>query len=241
LSPKGELAGATLVFDLDGTLVDTAPDLVGTLNQILVEHDLPAVPLGSARRLVGGGARRMLEHGFREAGATFNADAAPEMVERFFDLYLERIAAESQPFPGVVEALDGLKAEGAKLVVCTNKRTSLAEALLRELALIERFDVVAGPDTVSACKPHPTHLIEAIRMGGGDLRRAVMVGDSDADARSAQAAGVPIVLVSYGYTEVPVETLGGDAIIDHFGALGPVVNRLLGRASSLMDGRRPLG
>ena len=228
MSPKGPLAGATLVFDLDGTLVDTAPDLVGTLNQMLVERGLPAVSLSSARPLVGGGARRMLEHGFREAGATFNAGAAPEMVERFIDLYLERIARESRPFPGVVEALDRLRGEGARLVVCTNKRTSLAQALLQELALIERFDVVAGPDAVSAHKPHPAHLIEAIRMGGGDLRRAVMVGDSDADARSAQAAGVPIVLVSYGYTEIPVESLGGNAVIDHFGALGPVVNRLLG-------------
>jgi phosphoglycolate phosphatase len=222
------LQGATVAFDLDGTLVDTAPDLIGVLNVMLAEHGLPPVPLEASRHLVGGGARYLLEHGFREAGASFDASKAPLMVDHFVSLYLDRIAQESRPFPGVEAVLDEFKARGAKLVVCTNKRTGLSLALLGALKLIDRFDVIAGPDSVSVRKPDAAHLNEAIRMAGGDPARALMVGDSDTDFNTARNAGVPIVLVSFGYSEIAIDTLDADALIDSFTELPEIVDRLFG-------------
>lgn len=224
---SGSLAGSTIAFDLDGTLVETAPDLIGTLNLMLVERGLPAVPLSSARHLVGYGARAMLEHGFDEAGAPYDAGDLPLLVDRFVELYRDRIADESHAFPGVEAALDELTAQGARLVVCTNKRTDLSIELLQELNLLSRFAAVVGPDAVSRRKPDPAHLIEAIRKGGGDPARAVMVGDSMNDVIPARAAGVPVIGVTFGYTETPAAEFGADAVIDHFDQLPNAVTQLL--------------
>jgi len=221
------LKGATIAFDLDGTLVETAPDLIGTLNLMLVEHGLPIVPLTSARHLVGGGARRMLEHGFREAGADFDAGAMPLMVERFVELYRGRIADESHAFEGVAETLDRLSADGARLCVCTNKRTDLSVQLLDALGLLGRFEAVVGPDAVSARKPDGAHLIEAVLKAGGDPARAIMVGDSETDLNAARNAGAPVVLVDFGYTETPVAELGADRVISRFDQVEQAVRDLL--------------
>ena len=221
------LKGATIAFDLDGTLVETAPDLIGTLNLMLVEHGLPIVPLTSARHLVGGGARRMLEHGFREAGADFDAGAMPLMVERFVELYRSRIADESHAFEGVAETLDRLSADGARLCVCTNKRTDLSVQLLDALGLLGRFEAVVGPDAVSARKPDGAHLIEAVLKAGGDPARAIMVGDSETDLNAARNAGAPVVLVDFGYTETPVAELGADRVISRFDEVEQAVRDLL--------------
>jgi phosphoglycolate phosphatase len=222
------LKDAVVAFDLDGTLVDTAPDLIGTLNYILFEHGLIPVPLSSVRHLVGGGARRMLELGFAEAGRPFPDGAPQALVDRYLALYARRIADESRPFPGVAEALDALRADGARLVVCTNKRTDLSVALLEAVGLLDRFEAVIGSDRVSARKPDPAHLIETIAAAQGSLRRALMVGDSDNDVRSAKGAGVPVVAVSFGYTTTPARELGADAVIDRFPELPGVARRLLG-------------
>jgi len=221
------LSGATIAFDLDGTLVETAPDLIGTLNLMLAEHGLPPVPLSAARHLVGGGARRMLEHGFREAGADFDAGQAPLLVERFVEVYRDRIADESFLFEGVEAALDRLAADGARLCVCTNKRTDLSIELLERLGVLGRFDAVVGPDAVSARKPDRAHLIEAVRKAGGDPARALMVGDSDNDVNAARAAGAPVIAVSFGYTETPPTDLGADRLIDRFDELHPAVRDLM--------------
>lgn len=210
------LQGATIAFDLDGTLVDTAPDLVASLNIILSEEGLPPLPFDDVRRMVGRGAKALLERGFAAAGAPLDADQAPELVERFIALYLGRIAHESAPFPGVVETLEALRASGARLAVCTNKLTHLSVALLDALDLTRHFDAVVGADHAPAAKPDPRHLLATIAAAGGDPARAVMVGDSINDALSAKAAEVPVLLVSFGYTEAPVETLGGDLLIDAF-------------------------
>jgi phosphoglycolate phosphatase len=210
------LDGATIAFDLDGTLVDTAPDLVASLNIILGEEGLPPLPFDDVRKMVGRGAKALLERGFAAAGAPLDAESAPDLVERFIALYLGRIAHESAPFPGVVETLVGLREAGAKLAVCTNKLTHLSVALLDALDLTRHFDAVVGADHAPAAKPDPRHLLATIAAVGGDPARAVMVGDSINDALSAKAAGVPVLLVSFGYTEAPVETLGGDLLIDAF-------------------------
>lgn len=222
------LTGATIAFDLDGTLVDTAPDLIGTLNDMLGEAGLAPVPTTSARRLVGRGARFLLEHGFAAAGRS-SAGPAPDAAEaEFVERYLARIARESRPFDGVERALDALAADGAVLCVCTNKVERLSVALLDALGLSTRFAAIVGPDTVAAPKPAADHLIEAVRRAGGDPRLALMVGDSETDVGAARAAGVPVAAVTFGYTEVPPADLGADALIDRFEELPPVARRLLG-------------
>lgn len=216
MSQYRDLNGATIAFDLDGTLVDTAPDLVGALNTILSQESLPPLPFDEVRLMVGRGARALLERGFAAAGAPLDAESAPALVQRFIAVYLDRIADESAPFPGVVEVLADLKTAGAKLVVCTNKLTNLSVALLDAVNLTPFFEAVIGADMAPAAKPDGRHVAAAIGAVGGDLARAVMVGDSINDALGARNAGVPALLVSFGYTEDPVETLGGDLVIHSF-------------------------
>jgi len=224
------LAGAAVIFDLDGTLVDTAPDLVGALNRVLHEQRLPALPLERARMMVGRGARVLIEQGFAAAGAPLDEAAKPALVARFIDLYLDRIADESLVFPGVEAALDTLAEAGAILAVCTNKRTDLSLALLNALGLTHRFAAVVGADLAPRPKPDASHLFTAIARAGGDPRRALMVGDSASDIGAARAARVPSVVVSFGYTEIAPGDLGADHLIDSFQALPPLVRRLLARA-----------
>ena len=224
---NNSLHGATIAFDLDGTLIDTAPDLIGALNAVLNEAGLASVTLSDARHLVGRGARMMLIRGFAESGQVLgDADAAP-LVERFIDIYRDRIAEESLPYSGCVEALDELRGLGAKLVVCTNKRTELSIALLDALALRDRFEAVIGADAAPAPKPDPSHVLHAIAAGGGVASRAVMVGDSANDVDSAKAAGVPTIVVPFGYTETPAHALGADRLIEHYDALTQAVQSLL--------------
>ena len=221
------LDGWTLAFDLDGTLVETAPDLIGALNAVLVEQRLPPVPMASARHLVGSGVRVMLEHGFAEAGATFDSATQAPLMDRFIDIYLGRIAQESRPYPGVVETLEGFARDGARLVVVTNKRTDLSLALMQALDLTRHFGAIIGPDIVSARKPSGAHLKEAVEAVGGEPSRCLMVGDSYPDLATARALGAPIILTSFGYTDPPARDLGADAIVDDFADLPAAINRLI--------------
>ena len=221
-----DLSGLTVAFDLDGTLVDSAPDLIGTLNRLLAAHALPAVPMIAARHLVGHGARALLELGFAEAGATWDEARSPALFEAFIADYRAHIADHSRPFAGVVETLEALTARGARLCVATNKRTDLALALIAALGLGRHFAAVVGPDAVSARKPDGAHLIEAVRLAGGDPARAVMVGDSATDTGAARHAGMPCVVVSFGYTEIAPADLGGDLVIDRFADLPAALARL---------------
>lgn len=227
IAPADALAGAVIAFDLDGTLVDTAPDLIGALNQVLAECGLPPLPLAAARGVVGHGARAMLARGFAAAGAPLAPERAPALFERFIALYVPRIAAESRPYPGVPETLDLLGAAGARLAVCTNKRTDLSLALLDALGLARRFAAVVGPDVAGASKPDPRHLTAAIEAAGGRKDRALMVGDAVTDRDAARAAGVPLALVSYGYSEPPAADLAPDQLIDHFAEVPAAARRLL--------------
>jgi len=221
------LAGAVVVLDLDGTLVDTAPDLIGVLNQILGEHGHHALPLEAARTVVGHGARAMIDLGFRAAGETLPPAAADRLFERFLHLYVARIAVASRPFPGALVALDMLAAAGARLAVCTNKLTDLSVALLDALKLTPRFAAVVGPDAAGARKPDPRHLLATIEAAGGRPDRAIMVGDSSPDIEAARVAGVPCIAVSWGYADVPPAEFGADLLIDHFAELPAAALRLL--------------
>jgi phosphoglycolate phosphatase len=232
---RKDLAGAVIAFDLDGTLVDTAPDLIGTLNFILAEHGHEGLPLDAARSLVGHGARAMLERGFAAAHEMLAPDRMDRLFAHFIDLYLDRIAMASRPFPGVLAAMDALEAAGARLAVCTNKRTDLSLALLDALDLTHRFAAVVGPDLAGARKPDPRHLVYTVAAAGGRLERALMVGDATTDTGAALAAGVPVVAVTFGYNDVPPAELGADLLIDDFAELPAAARRLLSRPAAAIS------
>jgi phosphoglycolate phosphatase len=226
-APSLPFAGATVVFDLDGTLVDTAPDLIAVLNDLLADEGLPALSLYEARPMIGRGARALIERGFAAAGVALDQPTRNRLFEAFISAYRMRIAKESVPFPGAVAALDELKHGGARLAVCTNKPTGLSLMLLEALGLAARFAAIIGPDTAPAAKPDPRHLLSAIAQAGGSAGRSLMVGDSATDADAARAAGVPLILVSFGYTETPARELGPDILIDSFDDLTAACARLL--------------
>jgi phosphoglycolate phosphatase len=221
------LQGAVIAFDLDGTLVDTAPDLIGTLNTLLAEEGRAPVPLSAARHLVGHGARALLERGFSEAGESLDPERGQRLFERFIEAYLGRIAEESRPYDGVEAALDRLATAGARLVVCTNKRTDLSLALLDALGMTPRFADVVGADQ-AAPKPDPRLLLLAIERAGGAPGRALYVGDSMIDQATARAAAVPVVGVTFGYSERPLEAADFDALVSNYAQLPDIAQRLAG-------------
>ena len=222
-----DLEGWTIAFDLDGTLVETHEDLVGTLNRMLVRHGHPEVPMEGAAELIGGGARALLEHGFVAAGAPIEEARDPALFDAFIADYIDHIADHSAPYEGVVETLEQLSARGALLVVATNKRTDLSQLLLDKIDLAKHFAAIVGPDKVSARKPSGAHLKEAVTLGGGDASQAIMVGDAAPDISAARDAGMASIGVSYGYTPTPIEDLEPDVIIDAFEDVEEAIDGLL--------------
>jgi len=215
------------VFDLDGTLADTAGDLVGTLNAILESEGLPPLPLNEARDMIGAGARALIERGFEAQRRELAPARLDELYRAFLAHYAEHICVETRLYPGVVEALDQLEVAGFKLAICTNKVESHSAKLLRMLGVEGRFAAICGRDTFPYFKPDPRHLTMTIDQAGGDPGRAVMVGDSRTDIVTAKAAGIPVVAVTFGYTDVPVEELGPDQVIHHFDQLNDAIAQLL--------------
>jgi phosphoglycolate phosphatase len=217
-----------VVFDLDGTLVDTAPDLVATLNVILAREGLPPVAYDAARNMVGGGARVMIERGLAADGRKVATPAVDKLVKDFIEHYAAHIADQSRPFPGLEAALDDIEAGGCRLAVCTNKLEWLAVRLLDALGLSKRFVAICGGDTFGLQKPDPELLHRSIARCEGRVEQAIMIGDSISDIAMAKAAGVPIIAVTYGYTETPVGELGPDRVISACPDLPRVVFDLFG-------------
>ena len=226
------MKNATLVFDLDGTLVDSAPDLVAATNHALADLGLEPIAAETLRGTIGFGARRMILEGLNQTDRTLPEAEVDRLLARFLAYYEPNIARESRPFDGVVAALESFRSRGARLAVCTNKRLALATHLLAELNLDGLFDAVAGRDSFPVFKPHPDHVLGAIRMAGGDPRHAVMIGDTVIDVSAAKAAAVPAVVCTFGYSDQPVDALGADAVIGHFSELDAAVRRLLAPASA---------
>ena len=215
----------TVVFDLDGTLVDTAPDLCAALNHALGVLGRRGVPAEDVRHMVGHGARKLLERGLAATG-----EMTPELVEAgvapFLAFYAANIAVESRPYDGVEAAMDALAAAGVTLAICTNKPAALSEKLVEALGWTGRFAANLGYDSVPSPKPDAEHLFATIAAAGGDRATTIFVGDSIIDTTTARAAGIPVVAVSFGFSDRPVEQLGADAIIDHYDALVPALRRL---------------
>ena len=210
------MTAATIVFDLDGTLIDTAPDLVDTLNVVFAREGLPPVPYETARNLIGGGARMMIARGIEAEGRTVAPAELERLFQDFLAYYSEHIADRSQPFPGLADALDAMAANGWRFAVCTNKLEYLSVLLLKQLGLAHRFAAICGQDTFGVQKPDPEVLRRTIAAAGGILRNAIMIGDSLTDIRTARAAGIPVIAVDYGYTDRPVSEFGPDRIISRF-------------------------
>jgi len=223
------MAAPTIVFDLDGTLVDTAPDLIDTLNVIFVREGIPPVPYETARTLIGGGARVMIARGVAADGRAF----LPADLERLFADYIAHytvhLADRSRPFPGLVETLDRLSADGHRLAVCTNKLERLSRLLLQKLGLADRFTAICGQDTFGIQKPDPEVLRRTIAAAGGAVQSAIMIGDSVTDIKTARAAAVPVIAVDFGYSEPPVAEFAPDAIIGHFSQLPDAIAAVLPR------------
>lgn len=212
-----------VAFDLDGTLADTAPDLTAALNHALDRLGRPPVPAQDVRHMVGHGARALLQKGLAATGAMDDA-----LVEAGFPIFLEHyeahIAATTTRFDGLDDALDALTARGVALAVCTNKLESLSRKLIDALGWRTRFAALVGGDTLPVRKPDPAPLFEAIRRAGGG--RAAFVGDSITDTDTARAASLPCIAVTFGFSDRPVEQLGATALIDHYDALIPTLERL---------------
>lgn len=200
---RSSLVGVAVIFDLDGTLIDTAADLAASMNFVLQRAGREPAPPDRVRRFVGHGARAMLERGFRENGGAAPIDLDPH-VALFLEHYLQHIADHSRPFPGAIETLDRLQAEGAAIAICTNKREAWARALFEALGLTQRFAAIIGADTVGVAKPDARPVIAALQLSQAE--RGVFVGDSDTDIRAARAAGMPCLAALFGYGPLDLAT-----------------------------------
>jgi len=218
----------TVVFDLDGTLVDTAPDLAQSMNAVLAAHGRGHVPLEHVRHMVGQGARVLMARAMEATGAPADGAQLDALYDQFLEHYLAHIADLSQPFPGMVAQLERCRDAGYQMGICTNKPESASLLLLEELELTGYFGSVIGGDTLEVKKPDPEHIHETVRRAGGRRGHAVMVGDSANDIDAARAAAVPVVAVSFGYTQTPVRELAPDVTIDHYDEFWAALEKLTG-------------
>jgi phosphoglycolate phosphatase len=216
-----------LVFDLDGTLVDTAPDLLGAMNAVLVQEGRRPVDAEDLRHLVGHGARAMLDEAFKRTGEAADAARLPGLIDAFMADYRAHVADASRPFPGVIETLTALKASGARMSVLTNKPQELVGPLLDKLDLTRFFSAVHGAGQFGYMKPDARVFHHVIDDLGGVGDGAVMIGDSDTDLATGRAAKVPVILLTYGYTPTPARELGADAVTDDFREIPALVQRLV--------------
>jgi phosphoglycolate phosphatase len=218
----------TLVFDLDGTLVDTAPDLIAALNFVLDREGMAPLPLHKARNMIGAGARKMLERGLEVDGRNISASDLDRLTRDFIDYYADHIADASRPFDGLEAVLDDLQGQGFQFAVCTNKLEWLSKRLLDQLDMSKRFAAICGADTFGVAKPDPVILQQTLARAGGELSSAIMVGDAGPDVGVARRAGIPVIGVEFGYTDVPIAELKPDRLIGHFRDLPAAVHSLIG-------------
>jgi phosphoglycolate phosphatase len=222
------MAAPTIVYDLDGTLADTAGDLMGALNAVLIREGLAPLPVKKAKTMLGAGGRVLIERGF----AASRRELPPRKLEALFGDFLAHynahIADRTRLYPGVKAVLAAVQRAGWRQAICTNKMEASARLLMERLGVAERFAFICGQDTFGVGKPDPKPLIETIAAAGGIRAHTVMVGDSITDIKTARAAGLPVIAVDFGYTDVPAAELGPDRVISHFDELMPASAALLG-------------
>jgi phosphoglycolate phosphatase len=216
--------GFLLIFDLDGTLVDSVPDLRAAVNEMLRERGRRPLSLGEVKRMVGDGAPALVARALKASGA--DPDEAVAALPRFLDIYEANATELTRPYPGVAATLKLLRQRGYRTAICTNKPQRAAIAVLQGLDLLTLFDGIAGGDRFSVKKPDPGHLLSLIADLGASPRRSAMIGDNENDAAAARAAAVPLVLMRYGYARVDPNKLAADALLDHFVDLPQTLDRL---------------
>ena len=221
------MKGHAVIFDLDGTLVDTAPDLTRATNHVLAMNGRRAVSIDDVRAMVGRGARKLIALGFARTGSEVEPDRLDELFDVFVDFYAANIAVDSRLFPGAHAVLDRCRESGIALGICTNKLELLSRRLIGQLGLEGYFGAIVGQDTVQVAKPDPRPYREALRQLGVPAARSLFVGDSEIDVQTARAAGVPIIGMSFGYTERPVSDFGPDYLAADYGELWPIIERAL--------------
>jgi len=217
---------SVLVFDLDGTLVSSMEDLAATLNTVLTGAGHQVVPPENFRSIVGHGAKFMLQRGLEVNGIAWNEDTIEPLFRQFLAIYEKNLTVHTRPFPGVIDALERFRAEGWRLAVCTNKMERLTLPLLDQLDMTRHFDAIVGGDTFAVAKPQAEPVLGAIERAGGRKSGSVMIGHSATDINAARAAGIPVVAVDFGYTQVPVTELGPDRVISHFNELHDAIQAL---------------
>lgn len=230
--PETTTTRPIIVFDLDGTLIDTAPDLLDSLNHSLGIAGLDAVEAAPFRAELGMGSRAMLQRAFAAVRRDFVDGELDRLQTSFLDHYRLNIPGRSRPYPGVLAALDRFEAAGFALAICTNKIEKSARSLVEGLGLAARFAAIAGADTYAFRKPDPRHLTGTIAEAGGDPSRAIMIGDSRTDIDTAKAAGIPVIAVDFGYTDRHVREFEPSLVISHYDEITlDVVERLIGAAT----------
>ena len=222
----------TILFDLDGTLIDTAPDLMNAHNHVMKKYGYKTKTTADIRQLVGKGAASLIGRSVwgqakKEFGQIRDQGIKKEMVKEFIDFYGKNIAVESKLIKGVAEFLSWAKKNNISMGVCTNKQDYLAIDLLKQIKIYDYFEYVAGSNTFDYCKPDPRHLTNVIDIMQGDLKKSIMIGDSETDAESSKAAGIPFVLLEDGYTEKKVSEIYHDYLIKDFVNLEEIINKYL--------------
>ncbi len=216
-----------LIFDLDGTLVDTAPDLHAATNHVLSLIDRPAISMAELRAFVGHGAMNLIERGVAATGDAVDQDTLKRLHGQFLEYYGDNVADHSVVFDGLLAVLDKAQAQGLKMGVCTNKVEHLSHKLLTELNMMQKFGSLIGGNTLPVMKPDPAPLIEAATRLGVNPKNIMMVGDSETDIRTAQNAGVPVLAVTFGYTSQHVSAFNPTHMIDHYDEAWPIIETYL--------------
>jgi phosphoglycolate phosphatase len=222
----------TILFDLDGTLVDTAPDLMRAHNHVMKKFGYPTKSTEEIRNLVGQGAGAMLGRSIwgqakKEFGKVQNEKIKKEMIDAFVDYYGKNIINESTLINGVKEFLKWCKEKNISMAVCTNKQEHLAIDLLKKIGIYDYFEYVAGYNTFDYCKPDPRHLTNVIEILGGEIKRSIMIGDSETDANAGKNAGIPVVLLEDGYTEKNTTEIYHNHLIKDFIGIEKIISKYL--------------
>ena len=215
-----------IIFDLDGTLADTAPDLLGTLTRITKSFNLSDMGMDEFGQIIGHGAKAMIKRAFEINDKDLNEETHEALFKDFLDDYSANIANETVLFDGVLKAMDALASDGFEFALCTNKTEKMARLLLNELGVTSYFKSITGGDTFNFKKPDPRHLIETAQLAGHDINRSIMIGDSATDINAAINANIQSIAVTFGYSDMPVMQLGATKVINHFNELPAAVESI---------------
>ncbi len=215
-----------IIFDLDGTLAHTAPDLLATLNRITEPHGIAPMGISHLGQIIGHGAKAMIASAFELEKVALNEELHNELFEAFLVDYFNNLVNETRLFDGVLDAMDRLENAGFEFAVCTNKKHSMAVPLLDQLGVSDRFKAITGGDSFDFRKPDARHLEKTAQLAGHQLEHAIMIGDSETDINAAINAKIPSVAVTFGYTTVPAAQLGATHVIDHFSELPNAITKI---------------